>query len=40
MHLVQTMPVTSRAVNRVVVDVAPTLALVLLRQRGDDQRGP
>jgi len=41
MHLVQTIPVTSRVVNNVVLDVVPAMALLLVRQvRGDDQRGP
>jgi len=42
MRMVQTIPVTSRAFNHVVLDVIPTMALLRVRQeRGDDgARGP
>jgi len=46
MHLVQTIPVTSRAFNNVVLDVIPTMALLRVRQargaggHGDEPRGP
>ena len=47
MRMVQTIPVTSRAVNNVVLDVVPTMGVLLVRQErraggpgGDDERGP
>ena len=41
MRLVQTIPATQRPMNNVVLDVVPTMGLLVVRQaRGDDQRGP
>jgi hypothetical protein len=45
MQIVQTIPVTQRLVNNVVLDVVPAMGVLLVRQErgaggGDDDRGP
>jgi hypothetical protein len=41
MPIVQTIPVTRRLVNNVVLDIVPAMGVLLVRQeRRDDERGP